>query len=201
MNYCSRCGIPKVENLPFNEAGECQICENWEDYRLKKKGDFSAIAETIRERGFGKPFDCIVGISGGRDSTYMLYQLVNKYSLRCAAIFVENVFSPIEILDNVDRIAEELKVDLFRYKIPPDYHLQVARRMISFWQKSRDPLFSNLACAPCKYFNKYIFELANRMKVNSVLYGGNPYEFFYVGPGDTSRSRGGKLQRLPEALH
>lgn len=54
-------------------------------------------------------------------------------------------------------------------------------------------MFSNLACAPCKLFNKYIFEIANSLKVNSIVYGGNPYEFFYFGPSDASKSRSGKF--------
>jgi tRNA(Ile)-lysidine synthase TilS/MesJ len=193
MHHCSKCGIPKVGNIRFNDIDVCHICQNWDDYRLRIQGDFSAISESIRERGLGKPFDCIVGISGGRDSTYTLYKLVKDYDLRCAAVFVENAFTPTETSHNVKRVTEQLNVRLFQHKIPSDYHIDISKKMISFWQKSHDPLFSNLACAPCKLFNKFIFELANGMKVNSIVYGGNPYEFFYVGPGDTSKSRSGKF--------
>ena len=193
MKYCSKCGIPNVENIPLNAVDECHICHSWDDYRLKVTGDFSAISESIREKGLGKSFDCIVGISGGRDSSYMLYKLVKDYDLRCAAVFVENAFTPTETLENVNRVTETLNVKLFRQRIAPDYHINIAKKMIAYWQKSHDPLFSNLACAPCKLFNKYVFESANRMKVNSIMYGGNPYEFFYVGPGDTSKSRSGKF--------
>lgn len=193
MNYCSKCGIPKVKHIAFNNTNECYICENWANYKLQSKGDFTTITKTIKERGHGKPFDCVVGISGGRDSTYLLNKLVKDYNLHCAAVFVENAFTPEETVDNVKRITEKLNVKLFRYKIPFDYHIKIAKVMIAFWQKKHNPLFSNLACAPCKLFNKYIFEIANRLKVNSIVYGGNPYEFFYVGPSDTSKSRKGKF--------
>lgn len=193
MDRCSKCGIPNVKNVPFDANGECFICQNWDDYRLKVAGDFSVIAENIKERGANRPYDCLVGISGGRDSTYLLYKLVREYQLRCAAVFVRNVFAPAETLENVKRITEYLGVKLYEYQIDPDYHMEISKAFIQYWQKSHEPLFSNLACAPCKLFNMHIFKLANKLGVNSIVYGGNPYEFFYVGPGDTSRSRSGKF--------
>ena len=193
MNRCSKCGIPNVEKIPFNAIGECFICQNWNDYRLNIKGDFSVISERIKKRGVNKPFDCVVGISGGRDSTYLLYKLVKSYNLRCVAVFVKNAFTPMETLENVKRITENLNVQFYQFQIDHDYHIKIANIFIKYWQKTHNPLFSNLACAPCKLFNKHIFRLANRLKVNSIVYGGNPFEFFYIGPGDTSKSRGGKF--------
>ena len=193
MNYCPKCGLPNIKNIPFNEAGECYICENWDDYKLKVKEDFSALLDKVREKGSGKPFDCVVGISGGRDSTYLLYKLTQDYDLRCAAVFVENAFTPPETVENVRKITDKLNVKLFHYKIDAAYHMKIARKMIRYWQRTGNPIFSNLACAPCKLFNKYIFKLANQLKINTIIYGGNPYEIFYLGPGDTSKSRKGKF--------
>ncbi|UCC45666.1 MAG: hypothetical protein JSU65_07035, partial [Candidatus Zixiibacteriota bacterium] len=193
MDYCSKCGIPKAKNIPLDAVGECHICQNWDDYRQRIEGDFSTISESIKERGLGRPYDCIVGISGGRDSAYMLYKLVKDYDLRCAAVFVENAFTPSESVENVKKTSQKLNVKLYQRRIASDYHIEIAKKMIAFWQKSHNPVFSNLACAPCKLFNKFLFELANRLKVNTIMYGGNPYEFFYVGPADTSKSRSGKF--------
>lgn len=49
---------------------------------------------------------------------------------------MENAFTPKETVDNVKRITEKLNVKLFRYKIPFDYHIKIAKEMIVFWQKN-----------------------------------------------------------------
>lgn len=190
MNHCTKCGLPKIDNIPFDEKGECYICQNWQDYKLNVKTDFTELVEKVKEKGARKPFDCVAGISGGRDSTYLLYKLTQDYDLRCTTVFVENAFTPSETVENIRKDTDKLNVKPFHYQIDAAYHTKIAKQMIGYWQKTENPLFANLACAPCKLFNKYVFR---RLKINTIIYGGNPYELFYLGPGDTNISRGGKF--------
>ena len=93
---CSACVIPQSgkSSIKFNEEGLCAICSeerHTQDVeKLRELSDSNADVEQmiagIRYRGMGHPYDCLVGVSGGRDSSYLLYLLTQKHGLRCLAV-------------------------------------------------------------------------------------------------------------------
>lgn len=98
LRYCTRCCMPETaEGLAFDELGICQPCRsseqkihiNWVE-REKRLGE-------ILERYKGKSpsgYDCLVPISGGKDSMYQLYILTQKYGLKpLACTFSHNLYS------------------------------------------------------------------------------------------------------------
>ena len=75
MKRCTRCVLP--ENYPrigFSEAGVCNYCLTHRKWEYKEKEELDKFLEPFRNKG--ERYDCIVGISGGRDSSYALYYLV-----------------------------------------------------------------------------------------------------------------------------
>lgn len=101
MRYCERCGLP--ENYPgirFNEEGICNYCGFYEKNREfledkeKRKGLFEKQIELARKKAAesGAPYDCIVGFSGGKDSTYIIWQMKHTYGLRVLAVTFQNGF-------------------------------------------------------------------------------------------------------------
>ena len=115
---CVICGLP--DNYPgasFDSAGVCKTCrdfaelkERFRDY-FKTPADLHRIVDQAKQTKNGK-YDCIVLYSGGKDSTYMLYQLVKEYGMHPLVFNLDNGYISEEAKENVRRITGALGVDL-----------------------------------------------------------------------------------------
>jgi N-acetyl sugar amidotransferase len=70
------------------------------------------IAEKIRKEGQGKKYDCIVGVSGGKDSSYLLYLVKEKLNLKPLAVHYDNGFDSETSVSNILNVCQKLNVDL-----------------------------------------------------------------------------------------
>jgi N-acetyl sugar amidotransferase len=70
----------------------------------------------IKKEGFGKEYDCIIGLSGGADSSYVAY-LMKDFGLRPLAIHVDNGWNSELAVNNIENIVKKLNYDLFTYVI------------------------------------------------------------------------------------
>jgi len=106
-----------VPGISFNKNGECTFCEIHDDleekFPLNDKTDkrIHSLANKIKSDGKYKKYDCIVGVSGGRDSTYTLYNAV-KLGLRPLAVHFDNGWNSEIAVQNIKRATEILNVDL-----------------------------------------------------------------------------------------
>ena len=83
---CNHCIMDTSDpNIVFDERGWCDYCNNFEsviqpNWHTDKKGEdaLKLLAEKIRQEGKGKDFDCIIGLSGGLDSSYVAYVVKEK---------------------------------------------------------------------------------------------------------------------------
>ena len=91
MNYCKNCGLPEnYRGISIGADGVCNFCNFYEEHkeRLRDREGLEAFfrerAEAAKEEAArrGSRFDCIVGVSGGKDSTYVTHQLQKKYGMR-----------------------------------------------------------------------------------------------------------------------
>jgi len=119
VSYCKTCGLPS--NYPgaaLNEAVECADCRAYQQYReqvaryFRTPTDLRELLHAVRGRMHGQPYDCLVLVSGGKDSTYMLYQLVREYGVRPLAFTLDNGYIAAEALNNVRSACADLGVDL-----------------------------------------------------------------------------------------
>ncbi len=115
---CSRCLMDDtVPGIEFDEKGECTFCKIHDEleakYPLNDKTPekLKEIVDTIKKEGKNKEYDCIVGVSGGRDSTYTLYNAV-KLGLRPLAVHFDNGWNSEIAVQNIKNACEILKVDL-----------------------------------------------------------------------------------------
>jgi N-acetyl sugar amidotransferase len=90
-----------IELYPRGEKGQAE----WESWLRK-----------IRKDGKNKKYDCIVGVSGGTDSCYLLYLAV-KYNLRPLAVNLDNGFSSRIAVENIKKVTNALKIDLETFVI------------------------------------------------------------------------------------
>jgi len=111
-------------HIHFNEQGICNYCTNF----VEKKRDIvtephgrkaqrrESLIRKIKESGEGKEYDCIVGISGGVDSSWTLVQ-VRKLGLRPLAVHMDNGWNSELAQNNIHSLIESLNVDLYTHVI------------------------------------------------------------------------------------
>lgn len=120
---CSRCILDTtVPEIKFDQNGVCNYCKIYdlleEEYPVGKKGkiDLGNLICNIKRSGRGKRYDCVVGVSGGTDSSYMLYQAV-KMGLRPLAVHFDNGWNSEIAVGNIKKLCTRLDVDLHTYVV------------------------------------------------------------------------------------
>ena len=115
---CARCVSDiTMKEIKFDENGVCNFCklqENLEKkYPLGAEGEQNIlrIINEIKNRGRNKKYECIVGISGGVDSTYCAF-LAKKWDLRVLAVHLDNGWNSLEAEHNIKTLVEKLGIDL-----------------------------------------------------------------------------------------
>jgi len=174
---CQSCVLPISTQVEFTD-GVCAVCQENPDlaYYTPNAALLDKGVNDLRERGKGKSYDCLVGVSGGRDSTYLLYTLVKKHHFRCLAAYYRTPFTPQTIEDNVKRMCALLDVPLVEMSISREEHRKLARTFVQLWKKKPSPALASLSCAPCKLVNREVFRLAKKEKIPTIVFGGNKYE-------------------------
>jgi len=118
LQYCVRCCIPQTqEGVVFDELGVCQACQSAEQ---KIHIDWTAREKALREilddakaqaEAAGRGYDCIIPISGGKDSTFQLYVLTQIYGMKPLAVtFSHNWYSETGWY-NLQNSLEQFNVD------------------------------------------------------------------------------------------
>jgi tRNA(Ile)-lysidine synthase TilS/MesJ len=71
----------------------------------------------MKKDGVGKPYDVIIGVSGGCDSSYMLHLAKNVYGLRVLAAHFDNTYNSKIAVENIKLMIDKLNIDLFTYVV------------------------------------------------------------------------------------
>ncbi len=117
MTLCTSCYLSS--ELPYvriGKDGKCNFCNAYEkkwknkDYEASEK-KLMKIFEEAKKNTTGK-YDCIIPVSGGKDSSYVLYLCKEKYKLNPLAVNYDNGFQSEEARENINSLCEELGVDV-----------------------------------------------------------------------------------------
>jgi len=185
QTICRTCVLPESSIFHLDSTGNCHICNSPSLFKhiIKQPNEekLKQLISQVKKKGESSKYDCVVAWSGGRDSTFMLNELVKNYRLRCIAVFGRTPFTPKETIDSVHSIAEKLCINLIE-KETHLHHKEIASYCLKEYAKTKMPILINLACAPCKFVNREIFKQAHKLGVKTVIYGGNRFEYFPSGP-------------------
>ena len=104
----------------FDDEGVCDHCRTF-DRDIKPNWDtsevgwekISNIANRIKAAGRGREFDCIIGMSGGIDSSYLVYLAKEKLGLRPLVFHVDAGWNSQQAVNNIEQITERLNLDLY----------------------------------------------------------------------------------------
>ena len=120
---CKRCvSDTTISEIIFDSNGICNFCKIHDEmeiqYPIGKKGHkkLKQIITKIKKEGRGKKYDCIIGVSGGTDSSYMLY-VCNKLGLRPLAVHYDNGWNSPIAVSNIKKLLEQLNIDLYTYVV------------------------------------------------------------------------------------
>lgn len=133
---CARCIMDTTADtgIEFDEHGVCNHCRRYDQLHSsrvaageKGRRALAEIVEAIKRAGRGREYDCIIGVSGGVDSTYVAY-LVRELGLRALAVHFDNGWNSELAVKNIEHVLKKLGIDLFTYVVDwPEFRdLQVA---------------------------------------------------------------------------
>jgi tRNA(Ile)-lysidine synthase TilS/MesJ len=116
---CTRCICDNtIPAIVFDEHGVCSLCHMHDRFDQAFPNDERGAAtlqkkfDVIRKDGAGKKYDCVIGISGGRDSIYLLYLAVTKWKLRPLAVHFNDGFDNPVAGENMLKAVRKLGVEL-----------------------------------------------------------------------------------------
>jgi len=168
---CTRCiADSSVPAISFNEDGVCSLCsfhdklcnlypEN--DEALEK---LNRRLEKIKKAGKNKKYDCIIGFSGGRDSTYLLYLAVKKWGLRPLAVHFNDGFDNPVAGENMLNAVRKLNVEL--RTITSDFRECKDLKIVDL--KASTPLMNNGTDIG---IGASLYGVAYKENVKTILYG------------------------------
>lgn len=122
---CTRCIMDTVadSSITFDASGVCHHCRRYDEMLSTRvvrgeagKTVLDSLVGKIKAAGAGKEYDCIIGVSGGVDSTYVAY-LVKQLGLRPLAVHLDNGWNSELAVKNIERVLSNLDIDLFTYVI------------------------------------------------------------------------------------
>jgi len=97
---------------------------------MNVQGEEKLIQTLNQFRNKRRKYDCMVGLSGGRDSTYTLWKLVNDYKMRDLAIHYDNPFTSEQARKNMQRASEILGVDIIKWSFPEGDHVNATKKAL-----------------------------------------------------------------------
>ncbi len=134
------------------------------EYPDGKEGEkiFSQIVEQVKKDGKNRKYDCVIGVSGGCDSSYLVY-MAKKFGLRPLAAHFDNTWNSSISADNIKKVLKKLNVDLFTHVVDNEEFNDMARAFLEASVPEIDALSdvalaTVLYMAAAKYKVKYIFD-------------------------------------------
>lgn len=124
LKICTRCIYDeRVSSISFDSEGVCNYCRQLDELKREygtgtEVGEkkLYGIIEEIKKAGEGKPYDCVIGVSGGTDSSYLVY-LAKQWGLRPLAAHYDNTWNSAIATQNIRKVLTALDVDLYTHVV------------------------------------------------------------------------------------
>ncbi|WP_281630279.1 N-acetyl sugar amidotransferase [Vibrio sp. St2] len=171
---CTRCVMDTTDSkIVFDDNGVCDHCNTYLNDILPKwnpegldDSQLEQLAEKIKKEGEGQDFDCIIGMSGGIDSSYLLYLAKEKLGLRPLVFHVDAGWNSKEAVTNIERLVDGLDLDLYTEVI--DWE-EMKDLQLSFFKSG----VSHIDTPQDHAFFATMYKFADKHGVKNILTGGN----------------------------
>jgi len=171
---CSSCIMDTSDsNITFDARGQCDYCNNFEKNILphwhtdaRGAAELAKVAEKIRKDGIGRDFDCIIGLSGGLDSSYCTYIVKEKMGLRPLLFHVDAGWNTDQAVGNIEKLVDGLGLDLYteviNWEEMKDLQVALLKAQIADQDIPQDTAFFSM-----------LYKFARKNNIKYVLTGGN----------------------------
>lgn len=171
LKECPRCLFTEdIAKIP--ETGQCNYCDLQD--KLKANADpaeFYKILNKIKNAGEGRPYDCLIGISGGEDSSILLYLAVKVWGLRPLVIHFNNRMNRPEADNNIRVITRRLNVNFIEYFVDQHEYDDLTDAFLKAGVQDAD-IPNDIAMA------KLMYSAARQYKIKYIL---NGHDFAHEG--------------------
>lgn len=160
-------------NIRFDAAGVCDYCNNFDaeikpNWHTAERGaqELASLAEQIRAQGKGKDFDCIIGLSGGLDSSYAAYVAKEVMGVRPLLFHVDAGWNTDQAVGNIEKLVDGLGLDLYteviNWEEMKDLQVAFLRSQIPDQDLPQDAAFFSA-----------LYKFASKHGIKYVITGGN----------------------------
>ena len=171
---CTRCIMDTTDSrIVFDQNGVCDHCCTYDNEILPKwnpdgldEASLLRLAAKIKVDGKGHDFDCLMGMSGGVDSSYLLYLAVEKMGLRPLVFHVDAGWNSQEAVNNIQRMVDGLGLDLYTEVINWE---EIKDLQLAFFKSG----VSHIDTPQDHAFFATMYKFASKHKIKHILTGGN----------------------------
>ncbi len=177
MKRCRNCLLPNiVPNASLDAAHLCAFCRrkaagngiSSEGQRLRFKADLEETLEGCRGKG---PYDCVVSLSGGKDSLYLLYKLKVEYRMKVLA-FTCDLDIPAIGWENIRRTVNKLNVAHVVFRPAMDFYKAFFRYLLK--NQSADGAVRSVCYISAPLTEGFALQLATERRIPLILTGYSP---------------------------
>ena len=184
---CSRCIYDdSIPYITFDANGVCNYCHQFDElgkeYPTGQEGMqiLKDLAERVKKEHRNKKYDVVIGVSGGTDSSYMLYFAKEILGLRPLAAHFDNTWNSKIAVENIRNVTEKLGIDLFTHVVDNKEYCNIFKSFLQASVPDIDtPADISLATThylACRKFGiKYIFE-GHSFRTEGI----SPHGWFYM---------------------
>ena len=170
---CIRCVMDTSDPwISFDQNGLCNHCQTYDRYAAKfgsvesQKPALNAMVAKLKANGQGKDYDCIMGLSGGVDSSYLAWFAVKKLGLRPLVVHVDAGWNSELAVNNIQNIVQRLNLDM--------------HTLVINWEEIKDLQqayfragIANLDVPQDHAFIASLYQEARKYGIKDILNGGN----------------------------
>lgn len=171
---CKKCIMDASDpSILFDEQGQCDYCNNfcgliqpnW-DTGSQGAHQLEQLTDAISQAGKGKDFDCIIGLSGGLDSSYVAYIAKEKMGLRPLLFHVDAGWNTDQAVGNIEKLVDGLGLDLYTEVV----NWEAVKRMQVAFLRAGIPDQDLVQDAA---FFSGLYKFARKHKIKHILTGSN----------------------------
>lgn len=174
QNVCKSCVMDTSDSqITFDNYGICDHCNTFKSKikpfwspQSRNSVQMIALVDEVKKSGKGKEFDCLMGMSGGIDSSYLLHKMVTEYGLRPLVFHVDAGWNSQLAVNNIQRVVDKLGLDLYTevidWKEMRDLQLSYFKSGVSHIDTPQDHAFFAT-----------MYKFAAKHNIKYILTGGN----------------------------